>query len=86
MALYCYFLPFGIVEKTGWMTPLVTMFLAYVFLGLDCIGDELEDPFGTEPNDLPLSHLSRTIEINLRQSLDETDLPEPLHPVDDIVW
>jgi putative membrane protein len=86
VALYCYFLPFGIVAKTGWMTPLVTAFLAYVFLGLDSIGDELEDPFGTEPNDLPLSHISRTIEINLRQALDETDLPEPLQPVDDVIW
>ena len=40
VALYCYFLPFGIVDNTGGMTPLVTLFLAYVFLGLDCIGDE----------------------------------------------
>ncbi|HEV7280584.1 MAG TPA: bestrophin family ion channel [Pirellulaceae bacterium] len=86
VALYCYFLPFGIVDNTGWMTPLVTLFLAYVFLGLDCIGDELEDPFGTEPNDLPLSHISRNIEINLRQSLDEADVPEPLQPVGDVIW
>jgi putative membrane protein len=86
VALYCYFLPFGIVENTGWMTPAVTLFLAYVFLGLDCIGDELEDPFGAEPNDLPLAHISRNVEINLRQSLDETDLPEPLQPVDDVIW
>lgn len=86
VALYCYFLPFGIVDNTGWMTPLVTLFLAYVFLGLDCIGDELEDPFGTEPNDLPLSHISRNIEINLRQALDEEDVPEPLQPVGDVIW
>lgn len=86
VALYCYFLPFGIVDNTGWMTPAVTLFLAYVFLGLDCIGDELEDPFGTEPNDLPLSHISRNIEINLRQALDEPDCPEALQPVDDVIW
>lgn len=86
VALYCYFLPFGIVDNTGWMTPAVTLFLAYVFLGLDCIGDELEDPFGTEPNDLPLAHISRNVEINLRQALDETDVPEPIHPVDNVIW
>lgn len=86
VALYCYFLPFGIVAHTGWMTPLVTLFLAYVFLGLDSIGDELEDPFGVEPNDLPLSHISRTIEINLLQALDEPEIPPALQPVDDQIW
>ena len=45
---------------------------------LDALGDEIEEPFGLESNDLPLDTLCRAIEINLRESLGETDLPPPL--------
>ena len=46
---------------------------------------EIEEPFGTDVNDLPLHTLSRMIEINLRERLGETDLPEPVAPVDGIL-
>ncbi len=63
------------------MTPLITALLAYAFFGLDALGDELEDPFGLTQNDLPLHAMARTIEIDLRESLGEKNLPEPLKPV-----
>jgi putative membrane protein len=81
VGFYCLALPFGIGTQIGALTPLVVFFIAYAFLGLDALGDELEDPFGTDANDLPLSQLSRMIEINLRERLGETELPEPLRPV-----
>jgi putative membrane protein len=56
--------------------------VAYTFFGLDALGDEIEEPFGQLPNDLPLDAICRTIEINLRESLGESDLPPPLRPVD----
>lgn len=80
--LYCFLLPFGLVDSIGFMTPFVVGIVAYTFFGLDALGDEIEEPFGMEPNDLPLDALCRTIEINMRESLGETDLPEPLAPVD----
>ena len=82
VGVYCITLPFGISAQVGVMTPLVVFMIAYAFLGLDALGDEIEDPFGTDPNDLPLSQLSRMIEINLRERLGETELPEALKPVD----
>lgn len=85
VALYCFGLPFGIVETLHGWTPVVTLIVAYAFLGLDAVGDEIEDPFGTDYNDLPLSALSRTIEVNLRQSLGETDVPDLMQPVDGIL-
>lgn len=45
------------------------------FFGLDALSEELESPFGLAANNLPLSALSRTIEINLLEALGETDLP-----------
>ncbi|WP_076730362.1 bestrophin family protein, partial [Methylobacterium radiotolerans] len=47
--IYCLLLPFGLAGTLGWVTPLVTALVAYTFFGLDALGDELEDPFGTEP-------------------------------------
>ena len=79
--MYCFLLPFGLVDTTGFMTPFVVAIVAYTFFGLDALGDEIEEPFGLESNDLPLDTLCRSIEITLRESLGETDLPAPLEPV-----
>lgn len=79
--MYCFLLPFGLVDTTGFMTPFVVAIVAYTFFGLDALGDEIEEPFGLESNDLPLDTLCRSIEITLRESLGETDLPAPLVPV-----
>lgn len=81
VAVYCLALPFGIIKEVQLLTPVVVLCIAYAFFGLDAIGDEIEEPFGTHPNDLPLAALSRTIEINLRQLLGEQNLPPPVEPV-----
>jgi len=79
---YCFLLPFGLVDTLTFMTPVVVAIVAYTFFGLDALGDEIEEPFGDAPNDLPLDALCRSIEIGLREALGETDLPPPLQPVD----
>ncbi len=78
--LYCFLLPFGLVDTVGMVTPIVAGLVSYTFFGLDALGDEIEEPFGTSPNDLPLAAISRSIEIDLREALGETDLPKPLLP------
>lgn len=80
--LYCFLLPFGLVDTIGLMTPLVVAIVSYTFFGLDALGDEIEEPFGDLPNDLPLEAISRSIEINLREALGDKDIPPPLQPVD----
>jgi putative membrane protein len=80
VAVYVFALPFGLVETIHWMSPVVVLIVAYTFLALDAVGDEIEDPFGFHANDLPLSSLSRMIEINLRQALGETDIPPMMLP------
>ena len=79
--LYCFLLPFGLVDTIGFMTPFVVAIVAYTFFGLDALGDEIEEPFGKDANDLPLTAICRTIEINLRESLDDDQIPEPLTPL-----
>lgn len=85
VAVYCLTLPFGIVASTHWATPLVVILVGYAFYGLDAIGDELENPFGTDVHDLPLAAISTMIEVNVRERLGETDLPALLKPVDHVL-
>jgi len=80
--LFCFFIPFGFADMLGWGTPFATTLVAYTFFGLDALGDELEEPFGTLPNDLPIGAISDMIEINLREALGETDLPDLPQPKD----
>lgn len=71
VAVYCMALPFGLAETIGWATPLVVLGVSYAFFGLDSIGDEVEQPFGTDVNDLPLEAISVAIESNLRERISE---------------
>lgn len=80
--LYCFLLPFGLVDVTGFMTPFVVTIVAYTFFGLDALGDELEEPFGSDNNDLPLDALCRSIEISLLHTLGEPNIPQPLSPIE----
>jgi putative membrane protein len=75
-------LPFGLVDSIGFITPLMVAIVTYTFFGLDALGDEIEEPFGLEANDLPLDAICRGLEINLRESLEDTDIPPPLQVVD----
>ncbi|MBI2388026.1 MAG: hypothetical protein HYV09_00290 [Deltaproteobacteria bacterium] len=82
VAVYCLLLPFGLYETVKLATPLVVLFVSYAFFGLDAIGDEIEDPFGTDLNDLPLLSLSTTIEGDLRVRIGEP-APPAVEPVGD---
>jgi putative membrane protein len=81
VGVYCLLLPFGLPDTLGWGAPLVGTFVAYALFGLDAIGEEIEQPFGRDSNDLPLATISRSIEISLRALLGERPLPEPLRAV-----
>ncbi len=86
--LYVYglFLPFGLVEHFGWFTAIISVPISFVFLVLQAAGRVNEDPFENRWTDTPMSTLSRTIEINLREQLGERDLPEPLSIVDGVAY
>lgn len=78
--LFCTLLPFALVPDLHYLTPLVSVFISYTFISLDALAEELEDPFGVAPNDLPLDAMCNVIEINLREMNDETPLPSKLQP------
>ena len=55
------------MDSLSWLTPFIVVFIAYTFVALEAIADEIEDPFGTEDNDLALNAMSRTIEATLME-------------------
>lgn len=79
VAIYCLTLPFAIGDHL--VAPFIVLAVAYAFLGLDAIGDSIQNPFAEQPNDIPLKAICRNIEISLLQELGDSPLPEPLFPI-----
>lgn len=69
--LYCLLLPFGLVDSLQWLTPFIVVFIAYTFVAFEAIADEIEQPFGTEANDLALNAMCLTIESSLLELIGE---------------
>ena len=84
--IYCVLLPLGMVDNLRLLTPIGSTLVGFIFLALDQIGRDLETPFENLPNDVSLTAISRTIEINLKQMIGEKEIPEPLAPVDGVLW
>ncbi len=62
LTLFCTTAPFAMVEAMKWYTPIAAAVLAYGMFGIDEIGVEIEDPFGDDPNDLPLDAIGAGID------------------------
>jgi len=77
---FCLLLPFALAGALGWWTLLPVLLASYTFFGLDALGDQLEDPFGLEPNDLPLDAMTRTVEREMLAALGEEQLPPTIEP------
>jgi ion channel-forming bestrophin family protein len=65
LLIYLCTLPLTLVNLFGWWTIVVVLLIAYVLMGIEEIGVEIEDPFGADDNDLPLGQISENIENNV---------------------
>lgn len=64
-----------------WLSIPAATLVSWVFITMEMIGDYSENPFEGLYNDVPISAIARSVERDIRQMLDETDLPENLQPV-----
>jgi len=60
------FLPFQLLKSYGWITILVTFLFAFCILGIEAIGREIENPFGTDYNDLPIEAFQKEIKTEIK--------------------
>ncbi len=64
--LYCLLLPLGLAGQIGWWTPGVIAVVSFVLLGVEEIGNEIEDPFGYDFNDLKLDDICNTLRQDIK--------------------
>jgi ion channel-forming bestrophin family protein len=98
--LFCLMLPFGMLKEFDklnesvsgvmqghmvWLVIPFSVLISWVYTSLEQVGESTENPFEGGANDVPISQMSRTIEIDLREMLGETDLPPAVQAVNNIV-
>ena len=83
--LFTALIPLGLVLDMGWFALPVAVLLSSMFVLIETISYYLQDPFDNKSSDTPVTALARTIEINLRQQLGETELPLPIEAEDGIL-
>lgn len=92
----CFLIPLGFIgelsKHTGtfgewfiWLTVPLSVVVGWVFLVLEQIGESTENPFEGNANDIPITQISRNIEIDLREMLGEKELPPAIQPLNNIL-
>jgi len=69
----------------GLMVPF-SVLISWIFITMEKVGSNSEDPFEGRINDVPMTALCRTIEIDLRDMLNEDNLPEKVQPKDNVLY
>jgi putative membrane protein len=67
LLIYCLSLPFQIVNDLEWWTALIVCVISFTVFGIEEIGIEIENPFGRDPNDLPLDRICKTMQTNIEE-------------------
>ena len=68
-----------------WLAIPFSILISWIYVSLDQVGESTENPFEGNANDVPMAQICRSIEIELREMLRETELPPPLRPKNEIV-
>lgn len=83
--VFCSLLPFGIMDvfhdKSGWLfwiCPLIVGLVTWIFFLMEKIGDYSENPFEGTYNDVPITSIARGIEIDMREMINDKNIPEPI--------
>jgi len=92
IGIFIFLLPWGMVNEFhdlsiygAWVSIPFSVIVGWVFVMMELVGDYSENPFEGLGNDIPMLALSRTIEIDLREMLGESDLPPGIEPVNGIL-
>ena len=90
--IFTVLIPLGMLQefqKVGgnfvWLCIPFSALSGWVFTTMEKIGESSESPFEGSANDVPITSMSRNIEIDMREMLGETELPPPIRPVNNIL-
>jgi putative membrane protein len=83
--IFAALIPFGMLNIltseetfTSWMSIPLTALVIWVFFLMEKVGDYSENPFEGSYNDVPITTISRAIEIDLREMINDSDIPKPI--------
>ncbi|MFN7361277.1 MAG: bestrophin family protein, partial [Pirellulaceae bacterium] len=65
--LFLLTLPWGIANEFQWWTIPLTILVSYFMLGLEIVAEQVEEPFGTDEDDLDLDGLCETIRNSVQE-------------------
>jgi putative membrane protein len=97
---FCIMLPYGLLKEFDklndsifgvmhgymvWLTIPFSVLISWMYTCLGQVGESTENPFEGNANDVPISQMSRGIEIDLREMIGETDLPKMRKPKNNII-
>lgn len=96
--LFVVLLPFGLLKEfshlgdgtflEGWTIYFIIPFstiVSWAFVTLDAVGDSSINPFEGSANDIPITQISKMIETDMKEMLDDPDLPAAITPVNNIL-
>lgn len=90
--LFIFLLPYGLLGEFArigawyvWLTIPTGFLIGWIFSAMERVGEATENPFEGNANDTPITALSRTIEIDLREMLREKDIPKPVQAENNIL-
>ena len=77
---------FSELGTAGFVASIVAnVLVSWVYITMELVGDYSENPFEGTGNDIPMLSLCRTIEIDLKEMLGESDLPQPIKPINNVL-
>lgn len=77
---YLMIIPLQLTSSLCWWTGPATAFISLIFLVINEVGSEIEEPFGHDPNDLPLDFICNTIKRNVEDLIENA--PSSRHNVE----
>jgi len=83
--IFVLLMPFGFVQDFGWLTIPFGVLAGEAFAAMEAVGEITEHPFDFLDTDVPMLALGRTIEIDLREMLDEGNLPKPIESANNVL-
>ncbi|MGK7919269.1 MAG: bestrophin family protein [Trichodesmium sp.] len=72
LLIYCFAIPFQFVAELNWWTIPVSGTISFALLGIEAIGLEIENPFGYDPNDLPLDNIGLKMTEDIQELINSS--------------
>lgn len=78
--LFVVTLSISLKDVAGYYEIPLLLLISTAFFLLEKSATHMQDPFENRPTDTAITAIARTIEINIKQLLKETEIPAPLQP------